>query len=209
MCDKIYINNQVINFKYVRKLEIFTYRENNDITSELLVVYDNIIGKTTETSVTVHVNKPLDLKKLQQDMDEFLTNQIINAEKLIDLSEKSIRHKLVELTGAKEVTMYVKTVNNDTALDGYVLLKDNNKSKTYLIWTGEVWDVARAKKELKEYYSIVDTCSMYKSKVKELIQENKYWISKDDFYSMTSQALKDEDYKKLIPDDLTKVLGEI
>lgn len=209
MCDKILINNQVINFKYVRKMEIFTYRENNDITSELLVLYDNIIGKTTETSVTVHVNRQLDLKKLQQDMDEFLTNQIINAEKLIDLSEKSIRHKLVELTGAKEVTMYVKTVNNDTALDGYVLLKDNNKSETYLIWTGEVWDVARAKKELKEYYSIVDTCSMYKSKVKELIQENKYWISKDDFYRMTSQTLTDDEYEKLIPDNLNKQLGEI
>lgn len=209
MRDKILINNQVINFKYVRKLEILTYRENNDITSELLVEYDNSVGKLAVTTVTVHVNKPLDLIKLQQDMDEFLVNQIINAEQIIDLSKKSLHNKLLELTGAKEVTMYVKTVNNDTALDGYVLLKDNNRSKYYLIWTGEVWDVARAKKELKEYYSIVDTCSMYKSKVKGLIQENKYWISKDDFYLMTGQELTDEEYEKLIPDDLKKQLGEI
>lgn len=208
MRDKILINNgQVINFKYVRKLEIQTYKKDNDITAELVVMYEG--SKVAESAVTVHVNKPVDMQKLQQDMNEFLVNQIINAEQIIDLSKKSLHNKLVELTGAREVTMYVKTVNKDTALDGYVLLKDNHKSKTYLIWTGEVWDVARAKKELKEYYSIVDTCSMYKSKVKELIQENKYWISKDDFYHMTRQALKDEEYEKLIPDDLKKQLGEI
>lgn len=209
MCDKILINNQVVNFKYVRKMEIATYRTNNDITSELLVVYDNIIGKTTETSVTVHVNRQLDLKKIQQDMDEFLTNQIINAEKLIDLSEKRIRDKLVELTGVKDVTMYTKIDNKDTALKGYVLLKDNNKYKKYLIWTGEVWDVARAKKELKYHFTISDTCSMSASRVKELIREDSYLISRDDFYRMIGQALTDKDHKKLIEDDLTKVLGEI
>ena len=209
MSDKIYIDNQVINFKYVRKLEVFTYRKDNDITSELLVTYDNSSGKEVATEATVRVNKSIDMRKLQQDMYKFLTSQIENAEKLIDLSYESLYNKLVELTGVKDVTMYTKIDNKDTALKGYVLLKDNNKYTKYLIWTGEVWDVARAKKELKDHFTISDTCSMSASRVKELIREDSYLISRDDFYRMIGQTLTDKDRKKLIEDDLTKVLGEL
>lgn len=210
MCDKILVNNnQVINFKYVRKLEIFVTQKDREITAELLVTYENSIGKVTETIVTLYVSKPIDLKKLQKDMDKFLTYKIINADKLIELDRNSIHDELVRLTDVRNCVMYVKPGNNETSVDGYVLLKDNKNSNLYLIWTGEVWDVKKARNELKDFFNIEYTCSAHKTRARELIRENRYLLNRSDFYTMRGQVLTEKDRSKLIEDDIYKQLGEL
>ena len=210
MCNKIFVgNNKVINFDYVKELYMFLSQENNNVTAELVVEYADCADRKVETIETVHVNKPLDLKKLQRGMNDFLKNQIINASKIIMLDKASLYENLVELTGIKDVTMCIKAENNDTAIDGYVLLKDNRGGNLYLIWTGEVWDAKKARKELLDFYNITYTQSMPMSRVKELMYEYRYRIDRKDIYSMRSQVLTDKNRSKLIEDDIYKQIGEL
>lgn len=96
-------------------------------------------------------------------------------------------------------TLY-KTTNKD-----YI----NKVSWDYVEATGEVWDVKKARKELKDFYNIEYTCSMHKTRVRELIREERYYLNRSDFYTMRGQVLKEKDRAKLIEDDLFKQLGEI
>ena len=91
MCDKILVgNNKVVNFGYVKELYMFLSQENNNVTAELVVDYADCADRKVETIATVYVAKPLDLKKLQRNMDNFLKYRIINAEALIELDKDSI-----------------------------------------------------------------------------------------------------------------------